>query len=358
MKAIALPHTEILAEIIEPLLTWYRAQSEERALPWRGTEDPYRVWLSEIMLQQTRATAVVPYYERFLAALPTIEALAAVDEETLMKLWQGLGYYSRARNLKRAAEAIVAEHGGRLPRDHKVLLSLPGIGPYTDAAIASIAFGLPLPAVDGNVLRVVCRVLESSADIADTAVRRAIADALAPHYPEGKDAGDLNQAFMDLGATVCLPNGAPHCPRCPLQRLCLAHASGTEGTLPIKSRAKARRIEERTILRLEQGNAIAIQKRPKKGLLAGLWELPSLPGKKTREEVEAHIKEQGLLPAQITELPTAKHIFSHVEWHMTAYRVQLQEKAPAVAEAAPYTWATPKALATTYSIPSAFSYFL
>lgn len=358
MKAIPFSHTEILAEIIAPLLTWYRAQSEERALPWRGTEDPYRVWLSEIMLQQTRATTVIPYYERFLGELPTIEALAAVGEDTLMKLWQGLGYYSRARNLKRAAELLVREHGGKLPRDHKALLTLPGIGPYTGAAIASIAFGLPLPAVDGNVLRVVCRVLEISADIAEMSVRRAIADALAPHYPGGKDAGDLNQAFMDLGATVCLPNGAPHCPRCPLNRLCLAHASGTEEKLPVKSRAKARRIEERTVLRLEQGCAIGIQKRPKKGLLAGLWELPSLNGKKTLEDVKAYLKKQGLSPAQITELPPAKHIFSHVEWHMTAYCVQLEGEAETVAEGTPYTWATKKALATTYSIPSAFSYFL
>lgn len=358
MKSITLPHTEILSEITGPLLAWYRAQSENRALPWRGTEAPYRIWLSEIMLQQTRASAVIPYYERFLQSLPTIESLACVEEDTLMKLWQGLGYYSRARNLKRAAEKIVAEHNGALPQDYKELLALPGIGPYTGAAIASIAFGMPLPAVDGNVLRVVCRVLESTADIAGTSVRRAIFEALAPIYPKGKDAGDLNQAFMDLGATVCLPNGAPHCPHCPLARLCLAHASGTEESLPIKTRAKARRIEERTILRLEQGSAIAIEKRPRKGLLAGLWELPSLEGKKTRPEVEAYLEEKGLTPAKITELPPAKHIFSHVEWNMTGYRIRLADDAKTVAEATPYTWATPEMLATTYSIPSAFSYFL
>ena len=202
---LQLPHTDILPEIVEPLLTWYRGQSTLRCLPWREEVTPYHTWISEIMLQQTRASAVIPYYTRFLEALPDIASLARCDDELLMKLWQGLGYYNRARNLKKAACQIVEDFGGQMPADFAALLALPGIGRYTASAIGSIAFGLPLPAVDGNILRVTMRILQCGEDIALLPVRRAVEDALAPHYPSGEDAGALNQAFMDLGATVCLP---------------------------------------------------------------------------------------------------------------------------------------------------------
>ena len=360
-KDTLLPHTEILGKIIKPLLIWYRGQSEERNLPWRSSENPYHIWLSEIMLQQTRASAARLYYERFLSALPTITALAMADEDILMKLWQGLGYYSRARNLKRAAEILVKTNHANLPETFEELLALPGIGRYTGSAIASIAFGLPRPAVDGNVLRVVSRILLSREDILKDATRRAIERALAPHYPSGKAAGELNQAFMDLGAGLCLPHGTPHCADCPLARLCLAHAEGIETELPIRKKAKARRKEAYTVLRMEFSNAIALRKRPQKGLLAGLWELPNFKGHLTREEIECQLQNLGIPWKKIEHLSEATHIFSHVEWKMQGWRIVLAEKnstCMVLEDSTGFIWTTKKELAERYSIPSAFQYFL
>lgn len=356
---LQLPHTDILPEIVEPLLTWYRGQSTLRCLPWREEVTPYHTWISEIMLQQTRASAVIPYYTRFLEVLPDIASLARCDDELLMKLWQGLGYYSRARNLKKAACQIVEDFGGQMPADFAALLALPGIGRYTASAIGSIAFGLPLPAVDGNILRVTMRILQCNEDIAQLSVRRAVEDALAPHYPSGDDAGALNQAFMDLGATVCLPHGAPHCAHCPLGRLCLAHAAGSAEQLPIKVKKTKRRIEQKTVLVLRQGRALALMKRPEKGLLAGLWELPNLAGHLTGEELREWLAARGLCACTITRLPDARHIFSHVEWQMQGWEVELGSPEAVVAEDdSPLVWASPEELADTYSIPSAFQYFL
>lgn len=356
---IRLPHAEVLSSIVGPLLTWYEGQSTLRCLPWREEVTPYHTWLSEIMLQQTRASAVIPYYTRFLEALPDIESLARCDDELLMKLWQGLGYYSRARNLKKAAGVICAAYGGQLPADFAALLDLPGIGRYTASAIGSIAFGLPLPAVDGNILRVTMRVLQCGEDIAQPAVRRAVEEALAPYYPSGQAAGALNQAFMDLGATVCLPHGAPHCATCPLARLCLAHDAGSEQQLPVKSKKAKRRVEQKTVLLLHQGRALALTKRPDQGLLAGLWELPNLPGHLTQEEVEAWLAARGLRTLTIARLPDARHIFSHVEWQMQGWAVELASPDAMVAEdASPLVWASPEELADAYSVPSAFQYFL
>ena len=356
---LQLPHTDILPEIVEPLLTWYRGQSTLRCLPWREEVTPYHTWISEIMLQQTRASAVIPYYTRFLEALPDIASLARCDDELLMKLWQGLGYYNRARNLKKAACQIVEDFGGQMPADFAALLALPGIGRYTASAIGSIAFGLPLPAVDGNILRVTMRILQCGEDIALLPVRRAVEDALAPHYPSGEDAGALNQAFMDLGATVCLPHGAPHCAHCPLGRLCLAHAAGSAEQLPVKVNKSKRRVEQKTVLVLRQGRALALMKRPEKGLLAGLWELPNLAGHLTEEELREWLAAHGLCACTITRLPDARHIFSHVEWQMQGWEVELGSPEAVVAEDdSPLVWASPEELADTYSIPSAFKYFL
>lgn len=242
-QPLILKHADVLPAILPPLLDWYKHHAADRQLPWRENPAPYHVWVSEIMLQQTRASAVIPYYERFLSALPDIAALAHADDEMLMKLWQGLGYYSRARNLKKAAQKVLAEYDGELPQDYKALLALPGIGRYTAGAIGSIAWGRPWPAIDGNVLRVTFRVMACREDILAARTRTALEKALSPLYPAGRDAADLNQAFMDLGASVCLPNGKPHCSRCPLSRLCLAHAEGREQDFPVKTAAKARRIE-------------------------------------------------------------------------------------------------------------------
>ena len=358
-QKINIPHQEIIPAILQELPGWYHQQAGDRELPWRTAPTPYHTWLSEIMLQQTRATAVIPYYERFLEALPTIEALAHVDDERLMKLWQGLGYYSRARNLKKAAIIITEDYAGKLPDDFNALLKLPGIGRYTASAIGSIAFGRPWPAVDGNVLRVLSRALASSADIAAPAVKTAMEQALAPHYPEGQTAGDLNQAFMDLGATICLPNGAPHCVRCSLEKICLAHAEGLEQELPLKSSPRQRRLEKHTILLLKQGNAIALHQRPSKGLLAGLWEFPNLPGKLSAKDVKTWLQEHGLLAKKLQALPAAKHVFSHVEWQLSGWLVELVPASglSAAEGKLPFNWVTPEELAERYSLPSAFQYY-
>lgn len=357
-QPLILKHADVLPAILPPLLDWYKHHAADRQLPWRENPAPYHVWVSEIMLQQTRASAVIPYYERFLSALPDIAALAHADDEMLMKLWQGLGYYSRARNLKKAAQKVLAEYDGELPQDYKALLALPGIGRYTAGAIGSIAWGRPWPAIDGNVLRVTFRVMACREDILAARTRTALEKALSPLYPAGRDAADLNQAFMDLGASVCLPNGKPHCSRCPLSRLCLAHAEGREQDFPVKAAAKVRRIEEKTILLLKQGSAYAIRQRPKQGLLAGLWEFPNLPGRLTAKEVRTYLQARGLAVQKIRPLPPARHVFTHVEWHLSGWEVLLEEDAVRVGETPDFLhWVTLPELVSKYSIPAAFSYY-
>ena len=278
----------LLKKIVQPLLDWYDANA--RILPWREQPEPYRVWLSEIMLQQTRVEAVKPYFERFLAALPTIRSLAEAPEDRLMKLWEGLGYYNRARNLQKAARMILERHNGMFPSDFEEILALPGIGEYTAGAISSIAFGRPVPAVDGNVLRVMSRLLESAEDIAQPAVKVNITHALKQIYPEQR-CGDFTQSLMELGATVCLPNGKPKCRECPLAELCLARLNGKVAELPVKAPKKARKLENRTVLLLFCGNRIAIRRREEKGLLAGLYEFPNREGSLTGEPIRegAHV---------------------------------------------------------------------
>ena len=255
-------------ENISPaLLHWFHAN--HRILPFRSDPTPYHVWLSEIMLQQTRVSAALPYYERFLAALPDIPALAACEEEKLHKLWEGLGYYSRVRNLQKAAKLVCAQYGGELPADYDALRALPGIGDYTAGAIASISFGLPVPAVDGNVLRVFSRLYNDDRLITDPKVKRAFTARVMEHQPPAAP-GDYNQALMELGALVCVPNGAPLCAQCPLSHLCAAHAAGTALTLPRKAAPKARRIEPVTLALVRSPEGVLLQQRPEKGLLAGL----------------------------------------------------------------------------------------
>ena len=359
MKASA---TFPLDKIAKPLLKWFRARA--RSLPWRDDPRPYYVWVSEIMLQQTRVTAVLPYFSRFITALPDIRALAAVDDDALMKLWEGLGYYSRARNLKKAAIQVVEKHGGKIPRDFDALLSLPGVGRYTAGAIASIAFGQRTPAVDGNVLRVVSRLTASRKDILRDATKRAVENALAEIMP--KDAGLFNQAMMELGALVCLPRAA-HCEECPLASLCRAHAEGLESELPVKTAKKERRIEPRTVLLIEQNGQFAIAKRPKRGLLANLWEFPNFPGEKKRTEVLALCKNAGLSVQSARRMEAARHIFTHIEWRLTGWHIRLDDDAEQVGEARaaygssplpPLTWATREELSDAYSIPTAFRAYM
>ena len=299
-----------------PLLAWYDRNG--RTLPWRSVVTPYRTWVSEIMLQQTRVGAVIPYFERFMEELPDVSALAAVSEERLLKLWEGLGYYSRARNLQRAAKIVVSDFGGALPQSYHALLSLPGIGEYTAAAIASINFSEPVAAVDGNLLRVAARVSGCGEDIMDAKVRRLFRQRLDAAIDANRP-GAYNQAMMDLGATVCLPNGAPKCEICPARTVCEAYKNSLTEVLPVRAKKKSRRVEERTVLLLFQGGKVALRKRPDTGLLAGLWEYPNLPESLDEAGALLALAQMGLSAESIAPAGSAKHIFTHIEWDMKGY---------------------------------------
>ena len=304
------------------------------------------------MLQQTRVSAALPYYERFLAALPDIPALAACEEEKLHKLWEGLGYYSRVRNLQKAAKIVCEQYGGELPADYDALRALPGIGDYTAGAIASISFGLPVPAVDGNVLRVFSRLYNDDGLITDPKVKRAFTARVMEHQPPAAP-GDYNQALMELGALVCVPNGAPLCEQCPLAHLCQARAAGTALSLPRKAAPKARRIEPVTLAVVRSPAGVLLQQRPEKGLLAGLWQ-PVLWENETLtpDEARARLAALGVTctPDAAKALRPAKHIFSHIEWQMQGYLFAADTQ-PAPAGC---VWASPEQLAAEYTLPGAF----
>lgn len=340
---------ERLTAMERPLLSWY--ENHARVLPWREAPTPYRVWISEIMLQQTRVEAVKPYFERFIGELPDVASLARVEDDRLMKLWEGLGYYNRARNLKKAANQVMELHGGTLPADYDALLTLSGIGSYTAGAIASIAYRIPVPAVDGNVLRVISRVLADESDIASASVKKQTETILRKCMPADR-AGDYNQALMEIGAMICIPNGQAKCGECPLASVCLAKIRGIVSELPVKTKKKARRVEERTVLIIEDETAVSIHKRQDTGLLAGLYELPNLEGKLTEEEVRSYLKSLGIAGDGVTLKPLskAKHIFTHVEWHMTGYRVTVKEQ-PLPDR---FLNVEKKELAGSYALPAAF----
>ena len=347
------PDEKIFGELIPAVCAWYR--QNRRELPWRENTDPYRIWVSEIMLQQTRVEAVIPYYERFLAALPDVRALAVCPEDRLLKLWEGLGYYSRVRSLQQAAIQICEQYGGNLPEDPKTLEKLKGIGAYTAGAVASIAFGVPVPAVDGNVLRVISRVTADERSVDEMSVRKEVRECLQKAMEEfftgnsGPDQaglqfsvqdqgvedasrqrksaryvpGDFNQGLMDLGASVCVSNGMPKCGVCPLADKCAAFSKGMQQALPVRGKKAARRILEKTVLLIQDGERIALTKRPDRGLLAGMYEFPCLEGYADREAVLREIEKRGLTPLYIEKLPDAKHVFTHLEWHMTGYAVRV-----------------------------------
>ena len=339
--------------LIEPLLHWFAGHA--RVLPWREEPTPYRVWVSEIMLQQTRVEAVKPYYERFLKELPDIESLAGVEEEKLLKLWEGLGYYNRARNLKKAAMQIVIDYDGVMPGTYEELVKLPGIGSYTAGAISSIAFGNPVPAVDGNVLRILARLRVDDRDILDAKVKKAVEEELAAVMPVDRP-GDFNQALMELGAMVCIPNGMAKCEECPWKEMCLARKEGRVLEFPKKARKKPRSIEEKTILVLQDAEKVALHKRPAKGLLAGMYEFPWLEGHRSEEQVLEYLEEMGMKAIRIRKLEPAKHIFSHKEWHMTGYAVRVDELAGlGMDKKEPFLFIDPAETKDKYPIPSAFA---
>lgn len=335
--------------IAQPLLHWFWAN--HRVLPFRSDPTPYHVWVSEIMLQQTRVAAAVPYYERFVQELPDIPALAACEEERLLKLWEGLGYYSRVRNLQKAARIVCEQYGGQLPGDLAALKKLPGIGDYTAGAIASIGFGIPAPAVDGNVLRVFARLYNDEGDIMQPAVKAATTQKVMAQQP-AEAPGDFNQALMELGALVCTP-GQPDCAACPLQALCLGRQSGNPARLPQKAPKKARKKCELTLcLAQDAAGRWLLQKRGEQGVLAGLWQPPVLAEEALNEKM-ALAAAQKLLPAAVLlkEKPLkAKHIFTHLEWHMTAYVMAV----PCTPPPEGCVWASPAQLEQEYTLPGAF----
>ena len=329
------------------LLPWYYAA--HRDLPWRQTKEPYRVWLSEIMLQQTRVEAVKGYYARFLEALPTVEALANCDDEQLHKLWEGLGYYSRVRNLKKAAQEIVSKYNGKFPQTYEQVLALPGIGEYTAGAVCSICFDAPTPAVDGNVLRVASRILDDATPIDLPAQKKKIRDALQEVYPA--QAGDFTQALMELGATVCGPNKKPECENCPCKDFCLGYARGTAEQLPVKSPKKSRRTEEKTVFIFRCDGKYALKKREDTGLLAGLWQFPDVPGKLNLEQALDAAQSFGLKVVDVRRQLERSHIFTHIRWDMTGYYLDVKEIAGDL------VWMSSEEITEKAALPTAYRQF-
>lgn len=337
----------IFTNLPEALLPWY--EENKRDLPWRHDREPYHIWLSEIMLQQTRVEAVKGYYARFLAALPTVEALANADDELLHKLWEGLGYYSRVRNLKKAAQVIMEDHAGVFPREYKQVLALPGIGEYTAGAVCSIAFSMHTPAVDGNVLRVVSRLTNDDTPTDLPAYKKQVHTALARVYPP--QAGEFTQALMELGATVCGPNRKPDCAVCPCRAFCLAFQKGTADSLPVRLPKRGRRTEQMTVLILRCDGRYGLRKRQSRGLLAGLWEFPHIPGKPELDAVIRQVEKKGLKPKEILRQVERKHIFTHIEWDMNGVYMEVAEPIETL------TWMTPEQIRDHMALPTAFRQF-
>jgi len=340
-----------LGEIVTPLLDWY--QNNRRHLPWREDREPYHVWISEIMLQQTRVEAVIPYYERFMKRLPTVASLAACEDEELFKLWEGLGYYSRARNLKKAAQAVCTYHQGIFPQKFEEILALPGIGAYTAGAISAIAFEQARAAVDGNVLRVITRLAQDGQDITDAKFRARITEELEKVYPL-KGRGDFTQSLMELGAVVCVPNGKPKCEECPLRSKCGAYQNNTQLEYPVKKKKAARKIEVKTVLLLRCHDKIAIGKRENKGILSGMWELPNLEGNLTKEQICEWLNKQEITVKTIEKAvhckQPLKHIFTHIEWHMVCWIIDCE----CAKRDDSFTWVTTSQLENEIALPTAF----
>ena len=331
----------------DALLGWY--QEKCRALPWRVDRDPYHVWVSEIMLQQTRVEAVKEYYKRFLQELPSIYALSECDDEHLCKLWEGLGYYNRVRNMKKAAQIVVQQYGGVFPKTYEQVLSLPGIGEYTAGAICSICYNAPVPAVDGNVLRVISRITDDRTPIDLPALKKQVKKQLMAVYPD--DAGDFTQALMELGATVCGPNKKPLCDRCPCSGFCLAYKHNTAEQLPVKLGKKQRRVEEKTVFLLCCDGKYALKKRPGKGLLAGLWQFPDVPGILDTAQALSAVESMGLYPTQIHRQSDKTHVFTHVQWNMRGFYLDVKQTGGDL------SWFTKEQLEGETAIPTAYRQF-
>ena len=338
---------QLFEQLPDCLLPWYR--KHQRQLPWRRSREPYHIWLSEIMLQQTRVEAVKGYYQRFLEALPTMEALADAEDELLHKLWEGLGYYSRVRNLKKAAIQILEHHGGQFPTDHAQVLALPGIGEYTAGAICSIAFDQPKAAVDGNVLRVITRLTEDPTPIDSPALKKQVRKSLEAVYP--KEAGEFTQALMELGATLCGPNWKPRCEECPCREFCGGHLHGTAQQFPVKPPKTKRKEEQRTVFVLSCEGKYALEKRPNKGLLAGLYQFPNDEGWLEPDQALEYLETRGLRPKELKLQLHRQHIFTHIRWELRGYYVEVTEPT------GEYLWLTWEEIETKAALPTAFRQF-
>lgn len=346
-----LTHKNVAEELIkrtqESIIKWY--QANKRELPWRKEKNAYHIWISEIMLQQTRIEAVKSYYQRFIKELPTTQDLAQVEEEKLLKLWEGLGYYNRARNLKKAAQIIQEKYEGKMPKNYQELLQLPGIGEYTAGAIASIAYGERVPAVDGNVLRVMSRVIGSKKDILEQETKKEITEKLRNLMP--KQAGDFNEGLMELGELICVPNGKPLCDNCPIQKDCIAYKEGLTGEIPVRKQKIKRKEEEKSVFLLEWNQEIALQKRKDTGLLAGMYEFPNINRKLKQKEIKLVLEQWGVSAEKVEKIGTHHHIFSHVEWDMIGYRVKVENKNTK------FIWSKKEEILEKYPIPVAFVAF-
>ena len=329
------------------LLPWYR--ENRRVLPWREDREPYHIWLSEIMLQQTRVEAVKGYYTRFLSVLPDIASLAVCDDDVLHKLWEGLGYYSRVRNLKKAAQVIMDQYHGVFPTSYNEVIALPGIGAYTAGAICSIAFSQPTPAVDGNVLRVVSRLTDDDSPIDLPETKKRVTALLEEIYPP--EAGEFTQALMELGATVCGPNRKPDCEHCPCAGICLGYQRGTAEQLPVKSPKKERRQEDRTVFILSCDGSYALEKRPNRGLLAGLWQFPNVSGHLSTDQALEAVESMGLHPREILRESEKKHIFTHIQWNMKGIYLEVDKPEGS------FQWFTQQEINTQAALPTAFRQF-
>lgn len=340
--------SEHLQNITEPLLQWFK--ENKRDLPWRKSQTPYHVWISEIMLQQTRIEAVKSHYVNFMKELPDLKSLSLVPEDKLLKLWEGLGYYSRAKNLKKAAVIIMQEYNGEFPTSYEQLLKLPGVGEYTAGAIASICFNEKVTAIDGNVLRIISRVLGSKKNVLLPETKKEVDKKLEEILP--KQSGFFNEALMELGETICLPNGTPECEKCPIQGDCIAYRDHLTSEIPVRIKKLKRKKEEKTVLLLvTEDNKIAIEKRTEKGLLSGMYQFPNWDGFYSDESIKSIINDYSLAPVEVSFLKETKHVFTHIDWYMKGYLVTVKQKSDR------FLWVSHKELLEKYALPTAFQIF-
>ena len=335
---------------VSNILNWY--YQNKRDLSWRKVNDPFYVWISEIMLQQTRIEAVIDYYERFLKEIPTVEVLANIEEEKLLKLWEGLGYYNRARNLKKSAQIIMKDYQGNFPNTYEELLTLPGIGEYTASAISSICFQEKKAVIDGNVLRIFTRFYNDNSNISQNSTKQKVKQELEKILP--KEAGDFNEALMEIGETICIPNGMPLCDICPLKNNCLAKKNQNYFDFPVKSEKKKKKELYYTVFIYRYQDQIAIRKRKEKTILNNLWEFPNEEEKFKIQDVKHYLQEQKISYRKIQKWIDSSHTFTHQVWHMTSYLIDLDDKL----ECSEYIFEKVDVIKEKYAIPSVFQPFL